>query len=432
MISDLYSGQSKVLEYKAELPQKSEKYLKTVVAFSNGQGGKLLIGVDDKNLEIIGVEEKSGFRIMDSIANAIADACCPQIIPNITFQNVQGKCIVIVEIYPGANRPYYLKSLGKENGTYIRMGATTRKADPSKIKELELEGANVYYDEMVCTGYPLQGEAINRLCADIESHMRESADRDDHNTKKVTVENLISWKVIKDIEGVLYPTNGFVLLTSDYFPFAKIQCALFKGVDRDIFIDKKEYKGSLYEQIEGAYQFVLSHINLGAEIEGLVRRESYELPVTAIREMIVNAVCHRNYMDSSSVQVAIYDDRVEVTSPGMLYGLTLEEALSGRSKIRNRAIAEVFSRMGIIEEWGTGIRRIKNRAAEYGLSEPDFLEIGDSFRVNLYRTKQNKPIEADKKPIEADKKPKKEKKKSRLSLIWRKTAASPIEKEGSF
>ena len=132
-------------------------------------------------------------------------------------------------------------------------------------------------------------------------------------------------------------SNAFVLLTSDYFRFAKIRCALFKGTDRDVFIDKKEYSGPLYKQIEAAYQFVLRHINHSAEIDGLVRKDRYELPVGAIREMIINAVCHRNYMDNSYVQVAIYDDRLEVTSPGMLYGgLTLEEAISGRSKIRNR------------------------------------------------------------------------------------------------
>ena len=92
----------------------------------------------------------------------------------------------------------------------------------------------------------------------------------------------------------------------------------------------------------------------------------------------------------------------------MLYGgLTLEEAMNGRSKIRNRVVAEVFSRMELIEEWGTGIRRILKRAEEYGLREPEFLEIGDTFRVNLYRQDPQKPIKkADKKPIKkADKKP---------------------------
>lgn len=105
-------------------------------------------------------------------------------------------------------------------------------------------------------------------------------------------------------------------------------------------------------------------------------------------------------MDNSCVQVALYDDRLEVTSPGMLYGgLTLEEAMSGRSKIRNRAIAEVFSRMELIEEWGTGIRRILNRAEEYELPEPEFLEIGDTFRVNLYRKADKKPIIAERQQL---------------------------------
>lgn len=104
-----------------------------------------------------------------------------------------------------------------------------------------------------------------------------------------------------------------------------------------------------------------------------------------------------HYMDDSCVQVAIYDNRVEVTSPEMLYGgLTLEEAMSGRSKIRNKAIAEVFSRMEIVESWGTGIKRIMKRAQEYGLPEPEFLEIGDTFRVNLFRKADKKPIKADK------------------------------------
>lgn len=124
-------------------------------------------------------------------------------------------------------------------------------------------------------------------------------------------------------------TNAFVLLTSDYFRFARIQCALFKGDDRDEFIDKKEYTGPLYEQIEEAYQFVLRHINRSAEIDGLIRKEQYELPVGAIREMIINAQCHRNFMDNSCVQVALFSNRLEVTSPGMLYGgLTLKEARS--------------------------------------------------------------------------------------------------------
>lgn len=172
--------------------------------------------------------------------------------------------------------------------------------------------------------------------------------------KDVTVQNLINWGVVKNMDGTLLPTNAFVLLTDNVFPFAKIQCALFKGTERVVFIDKRDFEGPLYEQIEEAYDFVLKHINLGAEIKDLVRNEAYELPTEAIREAIVNAVTHRNFLDRACVQVAVYDDRVEVTSPGMLYGgLTIEQIKEGGSKIRNRCIAEVFSRMRIIESWGT-------------------------------------------------------------------------------
>ena len=109
-----------------------------------------------------------------------------------------------------------------------------------------------------------------------------------------------------------------------------------------------------------------------------------------IMQAIVNVITHRNFLDRACVQVAVYDDRVEVTSPGMLYGgLTIEQIKEGGSKIRNRCIAEVFSRMKIIESWGTGIKRMFSSCKEYGIREPELLEIGDSFRVNLYRPSYN-------------------------------------------
>ena len=106
------------------------------------------------------------------------------------------------------------------------------------------------------------------------------------------------------------------MLTSDYFPFSKTQCAVFKGTDRAVFLDKREFIGPIYTQIESAVDFVLRNIRLGATIDGLVRKEKYELPPKAIREMIINAHCHRNLLDESCIQVAIYDNRLEVTSPG--------------------------------------------------------------------------------------------------------------------
>ena len=282
----------------------------------------------------------------------------------------------------GKNRPYYLKSKGKDNGTYIRVAGTSRQAFPEKIKELEMEGARISWDELTCVGYPVSEEATEKLCQDIEK-FRKKAGMSEHSVKK---EQLINWKILKQSEGQFLATNAYAQLTSDYFSFSKTPCAVFKGTDRAVFLDKREFTGPIYTQIEEAVDFVLRNIRLGATIDGLVRKEKYELPPEAIREMIINAHCHRNLLDESCIQVAVYDDRLEVTSPGGLYnGLTYEEVMNGHSKIRNKGIANIFSQMGLVEAWGSGIKRILNAAEEYGLPKPKFQEFDNMFRVELFR-----------------------------------------------
>ena len=170
----LLSGESKNIEYKITLPNKSEKYMKTIIAFANTQGGKLIVGVDDKTHEIVGVENEILFQIMDGIANAISDSCMPQIIPDIEPQTIDGKTVIIVSVEAGKNRPYYLKSKGKENGTYIRVAGTSRQAFSEKIRELEMEGARISWDELTCVGYPVSEDATEKLCQDIEKFRKQS------------------------------------------------------------------------------------------------------------------------------------------------------------------------------------------------------------------------------------------------------------------
>ena len=125
---------------------------------------------------------------------------------------------------------------------------------------------------------------------------------------------------------------------------------------------------------------------MAVEIDGIVHKEKYELPHKAIRELIINAVIHRNYQISSSVQVAVYDDRVEISSPGTIYGsLTLEEAMEGRSSIRNKTLARTLEKIDMLEGWGSGLKRIFSQCEEYGIPYPVFVEIGDMLRVNFYR-----------------------------------------------
>lgn len=158
--------------------------------------------------------------------------------------------------------------------------------------------------------------------------------------------------------------------------------------------------------MDAAYEYVLRNIHMSSEINGLYRSDIYELPTDCIREMICNAVVHRSYLHPSSIQVVVYDDRVEVTSPGMLFGsLRLKDIKEGISIPRNRALVYAFTYMNVMEHWGSGIPRIIKRCREFGLEEPELMEIAGSFRINLFRFSDKTRIgkSADKIRISTDK-----------------------------
>lgn len=388
MVDKEYFGENKTIEFKREIPKKHEKFLKDIIAFSNCSDGKVILGIDDIANVVYGIGDENPFKLSDDISNMVSDACTPQIEPDISMETIEDKTVLVIDIAPGKFRPYFLKSQGKEISSYIRINGTSRPADQRKLQELELEGQKVSYDSLQDIGQEYNEEKAINLCRTMGEIAIESCQTEEEkeSIKKMTTEKLEDFGLLCRVGSDLYPTHAFMLMTDNRFKYAKIQCALFKGTTRDVFIDKREFDGPIYAQIEEAYQFVLKHINLGAEIDGVLRRDTFELPIHAIREMIANAVAHRSYLDDSAIQVSIYDDKVEVSSPGMLYGgMDLETAKTGKSRCRNAAIAEAFHYMHIIEAWGTGIPRIINRCKEYGLKEPLFEEFGDGFKVTLFR-----------------------------------------------
>lgn len=388
-IEEIFAGESDNLEFKEDIPAKSENYMKTVVAFANGKGGKLVFGIENNTWKVTGFEKEQIFQKMDAVTNAIFDSCEPKITPSVGIQEIDGKSVIVVEIISGMQRPYYIKRQGMLDGVYIRVAGTTRHAERYQVQELIMEGTNRSYDQMEREEV-ISEAAISAFCDKMYTHALELCTFEEMKAQihKVSKNQLISWKLLVERNHEYHPTNGYLLLegASDAFPEAAIQCAVFKGTVRDIFITRKEFTGALYEQIEDAYNFVLQHIDLGSRIEGIARQDFYELPVKTIREMISNAVCHRSYLSPGKIQVALFDDRLEVTSPGMLDGdITIEKMKAGLSKIRNRGIAAAFSYMNVIEAWGSGIPKMFREAEEYGLREPELIDMGSDFRVNLYR-----------------------------------------------
>lgn len=194
-IEEILAGESKNVEFKENLPEKSIKYMKSVVAFANGTGGKIIFGIADKTREVVGFDKEDVFKKMDAIANAVSDSCESAIIPDITLQTVEGKTVIVVEVSEGRQRPYYIKALGRDGGVYVRVAGTTRLADEYMVKELLFEGSNRYYDQALCTGLNITDEDIDDLC----KAMKEQAVKNAHNEeqkaaiKDVGRQQLRSW-----------------------------------------------------------------------------------------------------------------------------------------------------------------------------------------------------------------------------------------------
>ena len=206
-IEGILAGESKNVEFKENLPEKSIKYMKSVVAFANGTGGKIIFGIADKTREVVGFDKENVFKKMDAIANAVSDSCEPAIIPDITLQTVEGKTVIVVEVSEGRQRPYYIKALGRDGGVYVRVAGTTRLADEYMVKELLFEGSNRYYDQALCTGLDITDEDIDALC----KAMKEQAVRNAHNEeqkasiKDVGRQQLRSWGILieRQVDGTV-------------------------------------------------------------------------------------------------------------------------------------------------------------------------------------------------------------------------------------
>ena len=386
LLQEILKGESKTLEFKERMPSNSS-IVKTIIAFSNTSGGKLILGVSDER-NIVGITDDI-FELQDKISSIIYESCYPAILPHMYTKNIEGKILLVIDVSKGSLVPYYIKSEEKENGVYIRIGATNRKADRENILELERQRSNISFDEEINYEFDFLSLNIDSL----KNRLKEAG-------KDLTTEKMLSLKLIKESNKTFYPTNGLLILLG-LLENTTTKCSRFKGTNMNVFLDKKEYSGDLFSQLENIEGFIKNHINLKGEIKGLQRTDIYEIPEVAIREAVVNALVHRNYSNlGRDIKIGVYDDRLEIVSPGGLpNGLTNEDIYTGKSEIRNRVVARVFKELNYIEQWGSGINRIKSLCIDHGLKEPFIEESGDFIGVRIFRN--NKVAESTGKILES-------------------------------
>jgi predicted HTH transcriptional regulator len=348
--------------------------LRTLVAFANSAGGRLVIGVEDGSRAVAGVPEPLGFE--ERIASLVADSIEPSLLPEIEVVPWR-RTHVVVTVYPSALRPHHLRAEGPGRGTYVRLGSTNRVADAALIAELGRRIGVESFDEQALAD--LDSEAIDFGAASQCFAARRPLRRQD----------LMTLGLLRQHQGRRVPTAGGILLFGRErlarFPDAYLQAGRFAGTNRADLMDRADLAAPLPLAIDQAIGFVERNTRLGMMIGRLRRRDLPAVPPPALREALVNAVVHADYAQRGApIRVAVFDDRVEVENPGILLpGLTIEELRDGVSRVRNHVIARVFKELGLVEQWGTGVQRMIAACEQAGLPAPEFLELGFRFRVTL-------------------------------------------------
>lgn len=256
-------SENRRLEFKSTMPERAD-LSKTIVAFANDAGGDLYIGIRDTPRELVGLPEDGLVAMEEQISNIVYSRCYPRILPEISFLSIDDLHLIKVSIYRGSTPPYYLKEKGKLQGTYIRVGSSNKLADEAIIAELERRKRNVSFDSELVLD--IQAEALK--IGSFHTIFREKTGEEPY--KQV----LNKLELTKEHQGVIYPTNALVLFSDDslrnrLFHYAKVECARFKGVNSEEFIDQKSIRSNIAMQAEEAYDFVLRHINKGGVIEGV-------------------------------------------------------------------------------------------------------------------------------------------------------------------
>jgi ATP-dependent DNA helicase RecG len=361
----LQEGEGVMLEYKETL---SSSFARELVAFANTAGGRILLGVRD-NGTVKGIADTNELRarIQD-----IARNCDPPI--KILLQHIGG--VTVVTVRESATKPVQCS-----DGFFWRQGAVTQKLSREEIRDLFQQVGAIRFDLSICPRF--------RYPADFDPDKYKDWLRKSTISRTGSMEDiLVNIEVAERSGGKLVFRNAGALFFAReprrFFNQAYVTCLLFKGTSKVHVLDRKDFTGGVVADIEDSLRFIERNTRTAYRIEKLQREEIPEYPIAALREAITNAVMHRDwYIEGANVFVEIYEDRIEVISPGGLPKGMLPEDLGKKSVRRNPLIADLLHRIAFIEKAGTGIRRMREGARNQGYPEPEFS--ADSFFSAVFR-----------------------------------------------
>lgn len=362
--------ETRTLEFKESI---TNTFLKTVSAFSNYDGGSILFGIDDDG-NIKGIPDP--VQACLDIENKINDSISPQ--PNYILELQNNDQTIKLTVKPGEQKPYLYKSKA-----YKRNDSATIEVDTLEFSRLVLDGKNIRFEELPCKKQNLSFDVL-------QYKLKESVQIESFNKDTLKTLNLYNdQNGYNNAAGILADQNDFPGI--DIVKFGDNISIIKKRATFDRMSILKVYDKSI-DIFRDYYQYEV--------IEGADREKVEKIPEAAFREAIANALIHRVWDVESQIRVLMFDDKIEIVSPGGLpAGITEDEYLDGKiSVLRNRNLANVFYRLGFVEIFGTGIKRIK-QLYEEGLQKPDFEVTENTIKIILPIFEKNANLTEDERKI---------------------------------
>lgn len=337
---------------------------KEVIAFANSFGGVVYIGVTDDGTTV-GLEDVD--ETMLQLTNALRESIRPDITmcTHAAVIEMEGKDIIVLTISEGVRKPYYLRDKGmKPSGVYLRQGTSSVQASEDAIRDMIKLADGDSFEEMRALEQELHFDAI---ATEFRARNLAFEPQQQKNLGLLDVDNLYT---------------NLALLVSEECKHS-IKLAVFQGVDKSEFKDRKQFCGSIFTQLNEAYNAIDIYNGTKAQFDKLLRVDCRDYPEQAIREALLNAIVHRDYSFSGSISINIYQDRIEFISlGGLVAGLSIEAVLMGASQPRNEKLAALFYRMKLIESYGIGIGKIIGAYKDESV-KPTFETAQGAFRVIL-------------------------------------------------
>ena len=346
-------------EFKRQLTKDS---MKTVVAFSNTDGGSLYYGIDDDGNNV-GVENPDSVSL--SLISMINDTIRPSVTETTDIKHIllDGRDIVRVDVQEGPSKPYYLREKElRPEGVYIRKGPSSIQASEAQITRMIRDGS-VSFESSVSFEQNLTFNTASEIFRESGIEFGEA-----------------QMKTLGFYSRGLYTILAY--LVSDQCDYG-VKLAAYSDRYKTEFIDRREIKGSVLMQVQETMRFLAPYNPLSSKIEGVRRTDRRAYPESSLREVLMNAVVHRDYSVNADILVSVFGDGISVSSyGGLMRGLGKEDIMMGISSPRNPKLAALFYRVGYIEAYGTGIPRMFGDYRDSSL-KPNIEISTNVFKVDL-------------------------------------------------